>query len=126
MADALKVATLRLVLNHFDFLGFPGEDDRTFDLCALDEWHTDGRVRAVVDEEYLIKYDCVTFSQVYLLGIRELLYRNNIAFRDDVLLPSSLDYGHFHCPINVALISIKDKGRVGLQMKRPTRTQSVS
>lgn len=98
MPVALQIATLWLVLNHLKLLAFTGEDDRTLDLCTLDSWCTDGRVRAIVDEENLIENDFVALLQV----TRKLLNRNSIALRDDILLATGLDYGHFHSATNVA------------------------
>ena len=98
MPFALVVAALRLVLHHLDFLTQSGENNGALDLCALDNGRTDGRVRAVVDEEHLAEDNCVTLLQIP----RELLYSDNVALRDDILLPASLDYGHFHSRPNVA------------------------
>src|SRR3989344_2676745 len=105
VAAALVVAALRLVLHHFNFLCLPGENNGDLDLCALDDGRTDGRVRAVVDEEHLAKDNRVTLLQIP----RELLNSDNVALRDDILLPAGLDYGHFHSPHNLARFSTKNK-----------------
>ena len=105
MPFALVVAALWLVLYHFDFLSQSGENNGALDLRALDSWRADGRVRAVVDEEHLVEDNCVTFFQIP----RELLYSDSVALRDDILLPASLDYGHFHSVNNLTFFYIKNK-----------------
>ena len=105
MPFALIVATLRLILHHLDFLIQSGENNGALDLRALDEWRADGRVRAVVDEEHLAKDNCVTLLQIP----GELLNNNRVAFGDDILLPTGLDYGHFHSPANIAFFAQIDK-----------------
>src|SRR3990167_5275200 len=92
MPFALVVAALRLVFHHLDFLTQSGLNNGALDLCALDKRRTDGRVRAVVDEEHLAEDNRVTFLQIP----QELLDNNSVALRDDILLPAGLDYGHFH------------------------------
>jgi len=96
MPIALIVATLRLILHHLNFLCLSGENNGALDLRALDERRADGRVRAVVNEEHLVKDNCVTLLQIS----GEFFDSNRVAFRDDILLSASFDYSHFH----VALI----------------------
>lgn len=55
MAVALEITTLRLILHHLYFLGLPDENNSALDLCAFNHRRTDGRVRAVVDEEHLVE-----------------------------------------------------------------------
>ena len=98
MPFALIVATLRLILHHLHLFPKSGLNNSALDLCTFNDRRTDGRVRAVVYEEHLVKYNRVTFFQVP----RELLYSNSVALRDDILLPAGLDYGHFHSPHNLA------------------------
>ena len=105
MAFALVIAALRLVLHHFNFLSQSGENNGALDLRTLDSGRADGRVRAVVDEEHLAKYNRVTFFQIPW----ELLYSDSVAFRDDILLPTGLDYGHFHSSYNLTFFYAKDK-----------------
>ena len=64
MPFALVVAALWLVLHHLDFLTQSGENNGALDLCALDNGRTDGRVRAVVDEEHLAEDNRVTLLQI--------------------------------------------------------------
>ena len=76
MSDALVIAALRLVLHHFDFLCLPGENNGALDLCTLNSGRTDGRVRAVVYEEHLVKNNRVTCLQIP----GEFLNTNRVAF----------------------------------------------
>src|SRR3989344_7552350 len=105
MSLALVVAALRLILHHFNLLILPGENNSALDLCAFNKRRADGRVRAVVYEEHLAKDNRVTLLQIP----RELLYSDSVALGDDILLPASLDYGHFHSQNNIAFSCIKDK-----------------
>lgn len=100
MAVALVVAALRLVLYYLYFLIESGENNGALDLGTLDKGRPDGRVRAVVDEEHLAEDNRVTLLQVS----RELLNSDSVALGDDILLPTGLDYGHFHSPHNLAFL----------------------
>ncbi len=92
MPASLVVTTLGLVLHDVNLLRLTGKRDRARDLCAFDNRRTDGRVRAVVHEQYLIEDNRVTLLEV----AGELFNRNYVALRDDKLLPAGLNYGHFH------------------------------
>src|SRR3989338_9321941 len=113
MPFALIVAALRLILHHLHFLIQSGENNGALDIGSLNDRSPDGRVRAVVDEEHLAKDNRVTLLQIP----GELLYLNSVALRDDILLPASLDYGHFHSQNNIAFSCIK--GKLGTKMPSP-------
>ena len=92
MAPALEIAALGLVLHDFDLLCAADGRHRPCDLRARDQGRADGRVHSIVDKENLVEGDSVTL----LDRSGELLDRDGVALRDDILLPASLDYGHFH------------------------------
>src|SRR3989344_3996658 len=89
---ALEIAALGLVLHNLDLLRAADERHGPRDLGAFDQGRSDGRVHSIIDEEDLVEGDGVTL----LDRIGELLDGDGVAFGDDILLPASLDYGHFH------------------------------
>lgn len=92
MPTTLKVAALGLVFDDTYLLTPSGKDHGTLDLRTLNRRRANGRVQAVVDEQYLVKDNCITLLKIR----REFLNRDHVALLDDVLLPAGLDDGHFH------------------------------
>lgn len=121
MTAALEIATLRLVFDDLHLVGATVFDDGAFHFGSLDNRSPDGCVRAIINEKYFVERHTIAFLKAF----GELLDEDGVSLGDDILLPASLDYGHFHSGKTIAFPVQKDKA-AEVSPLRPVVTASGS